>query len=246
MRRNLISPGTILRPFPAAEDVFVCNELDLARHLHPLVSVDLNAANTTWSGWAHLVSPIEPYGGYIGDHTKPFHSDLLRTNFIGFKLEGDRYQLLGDRRYFLMENAIEDLPKTSHADYEALAEYYPQAEQSYRQSLASYHRHGMLYWLNAEGERHDGNPNPQPLIDQLGGTVGYANWTSGADFPIDHEPFERGESEPREVWPLSPAGNRFEFVASTPGYPYRRSGADTILLFYEPNEKLALLTFDWT
>ncbi|MFD7498414.1 hypothetical protein ACFV8T_39945 [Streptomyces sp. NPDC059832] len=54
------------------------------------------------------------------------------------------------------------------------------------------------------------------------------------------------EYDDNSAWPVSSAGNPFHFVASVPGWHYRRTGADSILLFFEPVERLALLTFDWS
>ncbi|MEY9842182.1 hypothetical protein [Streptacidiphilus sp. EB103A] len=57
-------------------------------------------------------------------------------------------------------------------------------------------------------------------------------------FPVDYD----GD----RAWPIGPAGRRFEFVAAVPGWHYRSSGADWIMLFFEPVDRLALLTFDWS
>ncbi|MBD0690397.1 hypothetical protein [Streptomyces sp. CBMA123] len=54
----------------------------------------------------------------------------------------------------------------------------------------------------------------------------------------------RGRTARRE--PGSAVEHGFRFVAAVPGYHYRRGGADWILLFFEPVERLALLTFDWS
>ena len=54
------------------------------------------------------------------------------------------------------------------------------------------------------------------------------------------------EDDDTGIWPISRGGNRFWFVAEVPGYFYRHSGADSILLFFEPVERLALLMFDWS
>jgi len=35
-------------------------------------------------------------------------------------------------------------------------------------------------------------------------------------------------------------------VGSTAGYPWRSQGADAILLFFEPETRTAVLTFDWS
>lgn len=38
----------------------------------------------------------------------------------------------------------------------------------------------------------------------------------------------------------------FIYVGSTAGYPWRDRGADQILLFFEPQTRTAVLTFDWS
>ena len=86
---------------------------------------------------------------------------------------------------------------------------------------------------------------PEPFVERIGGKASYGNWTGSLEFDFDTT-WENGEPDGHPVWPLSSAGRRFGFVASTPGWSYRGSGADSILLFYEPVENLVLLTFDWT
>ncbi len=242
---DLTRPGDILRPFPPVEDVFVPKQVGLARHLHPLVSVNLEAVNPGWSGWVHVVGPIEPYAGLLGEHTVDFHDTFVRTNAFIVALDGNRYHFKGDSRYFLMAHAREDLPQHAQVAHDELAVHYEEAEAAFRRAEASYRKHGRLYMLDDKGRISSGNTEPQPFIEQLGGATPYANWTVTTEFPVEPA-VKPGGPEPKQVWPLSPAGRRFEFVASTPGWLYRRDGADSILLFYEPVEKLVLLTFDWT
>jgi hypothetical protein len=105
---NVLEPQRWLRVFPAAEDVFIDDERYLHKHLHPLLSIELSAIDPALQGWVHLLSPIEPYECYIGDHTGQFHNEYTCGNWISFRLEADgRYLFLGDRRYFFLEN--EDL-----------------------------------------------------------------------------------------------------------------------------------------
>ncbi|MGU3492414.1 hypothetical protein ACLBXM_00095 [Xanthobacteraceae bacterium A53D] len=238
-------PDGILRPFPPAEDVFVPEQIGLVRHLHPLVSVDLAAANPDWSGWAHILSPIEPHAGEIGEHTTAFHGPHARTNGFMLALEGDRYRFLGDARYFLMENERDTLGHEAQDAWDELAAHYPQAEASFRRKAASYAKLGHLHLIDAQGQIREGNPLPQSLIERLGGTVGYANWTVTTQFDVEPK-VTPGGPEPDEIWPISPAGRRFHFVASTPGWLYRDDGADEILMFYEPVERLVFLTFDYS
>jgi hypothetical protein len=242
---DLTVPGDILRPFPASEDVFVADQLGLARHLHPLVSVDLSAANPAWSGWAHILSPLEPYG-LPGENGARFHSDYARTNALIFRLEGDRYRFLGDPRVFLLESPWSEVPAELHDTYDEFAEGYAVAEAWYQRAAAAYARNGRLYSLDGAGAIKPGQEdNPQELVDQIGGTTPFGNWTVGFAMPFE-PPVGSDGKEPKAVWPLSPAGNRFELAAMGPGYPYRADGADSILLFFEPVERLVLLTFDWT
>ncbi|WAC68222.1 hypothetical protein [Microbacterium sp. SL75] len=41
-------------------------------------------------------------------------------------------------------------------------------------------------------------------------------------------------------------GRPFQFIAATSGYPWRWHGADAILLFFEPETRTAVLTFDFS
>lgn len=238
---DLFHASAVLRPFPEPDAVFVADQIGLARHLHPLFTIDLAAINSSWSGPIHLLSPLEPCEGYVGDHTAPFHSPLLRRNWIGFHIEGGRYRLAGDLRYFALE-----APERLDADLrEALEEHYRDEEASYRASRAYFRKHHQLVRLGENGEpsRSFGG-EPVELVEFIGGGDGEpivgGNWAAGQyRFPME-------EDGAFNVWPLSPAGSRFQFVAAVPGWRYRNSGADSILLFYEPIDKLALLTFDWT
>lgn len=99
----------------------------------------------------------------------------------------------------------------------------------------------MLYSSNqyAPDERDFSQEKPCNLIDQLGGSVGWGNWSGASDFPVD-------DRNPDDIRPIGPDGARFRFVARVTGWEYRAMGADSILLFYEPASRVALLTFDWS
>jgi hypothetical protein len=71
--------------------------------------------------------------------------------------------------------------------------------------------------------------------EQLGGGVA-GNGVDG--FPLD-------ESDRNNVRPLTQEGIPVHLIASVAGRDSCTSGADSILLFYEPNSKIALLTLDW-
>jgi hypothetical protein len=220
-QNNIMRATPGLRVYPDPADVFVPDQLELARHIHPLVSIDLAQVDDSWHGWIHLVSPLEPHEVTLGYATKAYHSPLQVENWLGFAMEGGRYRLTGDLRYFARATTPEELPDPWPRFREQLDSHCEAEERSYQE------------------RRHTGD---MPVLGQLGGSAEEGNWYSrdveAVDFPVEHDDVD--------IWPISPSGNRFWFVAEVPGWHYRRSGADSILLFFEPVERLALVTFDWT
>lgn len=103
----------------------------------------------------------------------------------------------------------------------------------------AFRREGVLTMRRDDGSpRFDGS-DAMALPAQLGGDAdAHDNWAQPELFLIEYDD--------DSAWPVSAAGNPFRFVASVPGWHYRRSGADAILLFFEPVDRLALLTFDWS
>ena len=106
-----------------------------------------------------------------------------------------------------------------------LKEQYKVQHETYEQSKVHYAEQQLPYSLI--------------LLEQLGGGVGDANWTYTSDIPID-------ASDEENIVPITPEGKRFHFIAEVPTYHYCDNGADNIVLFYEPDSRTAVLTFDWT
>ncbi len=233
-----MAAGPGLRVYPEAAAVFVGDQVELAGHLHPLVSIDLAGVDPAWHGWIHLLSPLEPAGGFLGEYTGAFHAPLQTTNWIGFAMEGDRYRLLGDVRYFARATAPGELAEPYEGFRAQLEEHCLGQEESYRQYRESFRREGRLLMLGPDGTPHYEPAEAVALLEQLGGSDEGGNWSENGFFPLEY-----ADDEAR---PISPAGHPFRFVAAVPGYHYRGSGADWILLFFEPVERLALLTFDWS
>jgi hypothetical protein len=244
MIENIVAPQPWLRVFPDAASVFTAADIELQRHLHPLVSIELSVVNPAWSGWIHLISPIEPYEAYMGDHTTPFHNEYTRENWIAFRLDDEgRYRFLGDRRYFFLE--------TDHSDTASdwlrpeLEQHYQKQQSSFEAAIHRFHEYGGLYQPRRFKplEKAEWATEPTTILDQVGGTVGSANWTG---YPPIPSAFALNTEDDDNVFPTMANGDRFHFIAGVPGYHYRDSGADWILLFYEPVSRTALLTFDWT
>ena len=233
-----------IRPFPDPGDVFVSEQIGLAEYMHPLVSIDLAIVNPEWSGFVHIVSPIEPAEGLIGDGTERFHNEYLNENCIVFKVENGKYSFMGDKRYFLKAWDRSQVPSDQIARYNELSEHYDVEERSYRHGLSLYRKTGNVHRLDADGNFVFGNREPEPLLEKLGGYAEIYNFHVGIDIEAEYGRNPTGHGD--YVVPYSKAGRPYRHVASVPGYFYRNRGADSIVLFYEPVEKLALTTFDWT
>lgn len=238
---DYIVPPPGLTPFPNAEDIFVADQSELTQHLHPLFSIDVSTLNPDWQGTLHMLSPLEPYESLVGELTEwdGFHSDLLKTNWIGFKIEQGRYRLCGDPRYFYLheDNAQLSDPQNARAD---LQQHYAEQQASFTATAQWFKTSGILARLDWDAQA------PIEFVSQLGGEVdGMANWVETVEFPMDIVELDADEGY-TSVYPLSPAGNRFFHVASVPGWHYRTAGADLIVMFYEPVEGLVLFTFDYS
>jgi hypothetical protein len=226
---RITSPDDRITVLPEPADVFVADQDWLAPLLHPLVSIDLSAVDPDWSGRVHLLSPVEPEDGLLGETTTAHHDDHTGENWLSFRVEDDgRYRFLGDRRFFSVDD---------HADL------YTQAAAEFAGTKVRYARAGALVWGDEidPAQQRDGWGTDIALVDQFGGDPGYGNWvaTPPAAFTLD----QTGPATP--VLRLAD-GRPFTFIAATAGYPWRHSGADGILLFFEPETRTAVLTFDWS
>jgi len=147
--------------------------------------------------------------------------------------------LLGDVRYFQAATTPDVVPDPWAGFRAELTEHCEAEERSYQAHRAVFRREGELIRVEEDGSPRYGNRTPVALLEQLGGrALDGGNWADRGLFSL--------EDDGDQVWPISPAGHRFQFVAAVPGWHYRRRGADWILLFVEPTDRLALLTFDWS
>ena len=223
-------------PDPAS--VFPDDQTWLARVLHPLLTIELNAIDSAWAGTAPILSPVEPLEGLLGDHTLSAHDAFAGMSWITFRRdEAGRWRFLGQRSYFEIEQP------GAETNIELL-KHYAAAEVQIAGTRLRWERDGALTW----GDRDDparvrkGSRGDIALIDTLGGAAGGGNWTSygpPASLQLD---------KTDAVTPVVRLadGRPFTFIAWTPGYPWREDGADAIMVFFEPETKTLAVTFDWS
>ncbi|OAF07521.1 hypothetical protein AXW67_30350 [Bradyrhizobium neotropicale] len=223
-------PQPFLKAFPEPEAVFVEPVARYQRLLNPLVSIQLSAIDPSLSGWLHLVSPIEPYEGYVGEMGEAYWGPYLQSNWIGFRVgSDDRYKLLGDFRFFEVE-AAEAEGEKGH-----LRDHYDEQHASFAACKAAFAKSGQICRVFRGRE-----PIPVPALSQLGGDapVGNMEWQ---DVPGAAFTYACGDTSP-----MTRDGRPYRFIAAVPGWNYRSSGADNILLYYDPVERIVLQTFDFT
>jgi hypothetical protein len=249
MLEDINTPQPYLTVFPDAKDVFAEPVEKYAQLINPYISIDLSAVNPAWSGKIHIVSPVEPVDGLLGELTENAHNDYLKMNWLAFKLNADnKYELMGDFTFFARENTA---LKASYRGFKEeayrkeLTEVYADNQKHFAEAKAKYAEYGALYGDLGKtlAEKQANWPESYNYLDQLGGGAIDQNWCSycdGINMNMDDE---------ENVYPISPAGNRFYFIACVPGYHYITKGysePDSIVLFYEPIERIAWLTFDYT
>lgn len=278
-----VIPG--LTPFPAVADVFAEPVEKYARHFLPLVTIDLAMLDDAWSGPIHLVAPCEPYEGQMGEWSAgEFDTAMLKPDWLAFKLNAEgKYELLGDWRYFMLEQADradwteKSLDwrevRTEHRELVKLGaeppfELHHEAKYSWRDVMELHYatRHALYNQAKQDFLANGWNPakpwddavevaklplfepgtdcydstSGRYLLGVLGGPAWGGNWSNVTNELLSDIGTDDG------IHPIHPeTGAPFVFITSTNANEF--SGHDCeILLFYEPQSRTVLQTFDWS
>lgn len=206
-----------LRPglTPVPEHVFVDDQPWLADHLFPLLSIDLGILRPELAGTVvHMLQPVGPIEGYIGDGTAEFHNEFAASNWFALRLtEDNRYRFLGQDGYF-----------------EPYDEKYGAAVKAHQAKVRAYAKeHGRL----ADFPRHlKGKAAEQNWLDMLGGVFWAGNWTTEPPPPAFDFIYEE-EDDRIEIT-----------YQGKPFFPVACANGLTILMFYESDSRTVLFTFD--
>lgn len=217
-----------LTPFPVG--VFVDDQPWLSKHLLPLFSIDLGNVRPDLAGTVvHMVCPVEPYDGYIGDSTEEHHNEFSAPNWFAFQLTEDcRYRFLGNEGYF-------SPPATPNE-----VEQVRLMLEAYEKAVSYYRKHGSLRRFSRyaadEGCESD-------WLDGVGEDIWAGNWSVGGRLPTA---FNLVHDDDQDRVELTCQGNPCFLVAQVAAYYYGFERDDTILVFYEPKSRIVLFTFDWT
>lgn len=217
----VLLPGMV--PFP--KNVFDDDQPWLNEHLLPLISIDLGVLRPELAGVVPtLMCPLEPFNGsgYIGEETVEHHNEFTGPNWFAFELTDDnRMRFMGNKGYFRSPDNDDDAATAQ------------ETRDSYAEAEAYFKEHGRVgKWS-------------QSFLDQLGGEISDANWICSGDLPKGFECHINHDNDDFHV-SFTRDGNPFFLVAAVAGYKWLSSGADAIVMMYEPETRTVLFSFDWT
>ena len=182
----------------------------------------------------------------MGDYTQAFHNEFCKENWLAFRLNAqNQYELLTDKRYFLLEN-VTPTEQEPNWQREELIKHYEDTHEHFDYAKQRFVKYGGLYGYKRplkSLEKSDYQTEPWSILDQLCGGACWGNWSSHPEPP---SAFTLDESDTENVIIKTQNNNEFTFIACVPSYHYTKDGADSILLFYEPKSRIALFTFDFT
>jgi hypothetical protein len=254
--KTLYRETTYLRMFPDPSDVFANRVKKHSTFLLPVATVALRYLSRKWEGNIHFVMPIEPCGGYSfpGARMSGYHNYLCRPNWIGYRMLGDKCELACDFRFFHKAYYAENPPQTETARREAqeFQSHYFRTRQAFKRHTQFFREHG---WLCQSPERWTGSKNDislmrVSLVHDLGGVSFDRNWSKVGDLPISRyaDQFEdRGiVYESDRVLPRTEDGRDFHYIGDVEMWNYIGDTNGVLVLFYDPKERIALTTIDWT
>lgn len=229
-------------PFPNPEDVFdgTAEQAEqVSRILQPILTLNLRSFPPAIAehGYLHIINPIEPIEGYIGAETTTFHNYYSRTNWLGFFLnDANKLEFIGDWRYF---QAVSGFPNDDEA--QEFIQHYKSATESFECRREFYHQHGYLASIDTLTELEYPIKEPQKLrfLESWHEPPGGGNWAASLD-AITLQADGEGNH-----YPLTEDGRPFYFIARVAGASYRNCGAE-ILVFFDPDTRIVLFTFDWS
>lgn len=223
-----------IAPFP--ENVFAEEQSWLENYLLPLLSIDLGILKDELKGTiVHMLNPTEPYEGLIGEETTEFHNEFCSENWIALQLtEKNKYRFLGNEDYFLSSSNHKDMDEDLIENIKEIKETYKKAKEKFQKTEK------LLPWQD---------DNPQSFMDRLGGEICYGNWTETSPVPSAFKMNIKEVSKEKllnDGISITYKDKEFIYIGEVAGYSYCGSGADSILMFYEPQSRIVLFTYDWT
>lgn len=245
---NITELNEHLTPFPNIDNIFVEHQSWLKEHFLPLISIDLGILKDEWRGQVvHMINPFEPVEGYIGESTHDFHNEFTGENWLAFKLtQNNQYEFLGNEQYFAKspKNKMEELfDKNIYGEhfYQYFDDYIIQSKKNYQLAQEYFTKTNKLVNIHAS---NDDTVYQEHWFDCVGGRF-EDNELSNYHKNLPTA-FLGQENDDDELLSICYNNNPFYFIAGVPAYNYGCSGADWIVMLYEPISHIVLFTFDYS
>jgi hypothetical protein len=185
-----------------------------------------------------------------GEGANEFCNYLCRPNWVGYRLTGDKCELACDLRYFRRALYADRPPRTleERAEAEELERHYRQTHDEFGRRATFYREQGWLcQWPDeCSGKKKDVQPARAALARDLGGTSWHGNWSNSGDFPLSKYPGVLDGYKTFKVHPRTEDRRDFHFVGGVEMWNYLGHTNGTLLLFFDPQERVALSTVDWS
>ncbi len=253
---TLYAATDYFQPFPDPQDVFARDVDEHSDYLLPVATLSLNHISPDWTGKVHFNLPIEPVAGYgvPGEESNPYHNYLCRPNWIGYTFRGDKCELASDFRFFHKAYYAHHRPETDLQKSEAaeLPEHYEKTRNHFDLCKKHYEDHGWLCsdpsdWNPSE---HDPEDWRDPFVRNLGGRSFEGNWSIAEDFPVSRylDKCDDGSEvyDCDRVLPQTEDGRDFTFIGEVEMWNFMEYTNGVLLLFFDPEKRIALTTMDWT
>ncbi|STY99955.1 Uncharacterised protein [Moraxella lacunata] len=188
-----------------------------------------------------MLNLFEPLEGYIGMNTHEYHNEFTGENWFAFKLTDDnQYEFLGNEGYF-ERSAIHD-HKQMFGDwwFDEERKHVQECKDDYQKAQELFAKTNKLANIHSSD---DEEIVQNDWLDEMGGDLSEqgGNWASPTYTPkaIDLK-------WQQDKLNITCQGKPLYFIAGVPAYHYGCSGADWIVLLYEPIDKIVVFTFDWS
>ncbi len=219
--------------FPQPEDVFAERVAEHAELLLPLATVDLALVDPELEGTVHFILPIEPDEGCVGEGGDAAFNSLCRENWLGYRYSGGRCVVATGFDFFLLPRLRG--ASTRLADLNA---HYAETRAGFARQRAEFQERGALYHPGLEPSAEN-----RVALAALGGHAPGGNWTV-TDFPLVRT--TGGAADRASPLPLTEDGRAFRYIGAVDAYRYALTHDCALLLFFDPETRTALTTFDWS
>lgn len=205
-----------MHPFPEAEEVFSDNLEQHRRHFLPLISLDASTFDPSWGGRLHIVSVKECCDGAVGEHCREHHTELCKDNQIAFRVSAD------GRYTFLADFKFFVVEPGAKPETYDSTHFVDEFEDFYAEAQSSYDA-TKAHFLRSGVLNVRALPILSPIMETI-----------------------VSRTEANTCRPSPPPHPGARFIARCTAWSYYENGPDSVSLYFDPAERVAIMVFDFS